>query len=99
MAVFSVSCIQQREFAAGDYLKSVMFVEQTCQNSLENCAEILLGLISWYAAWGPLAVEAGTLLMLSLGPDTSAVSTVPQRCLEEKSLCPDAGGATTEFCC
>lgn len=75
MAALSVSCVQQYEFAVGKYLKSVMFLEQTCQNSLENCAETLLGLISQYALYRPLAVEADTLLVPSLVPAASAVST------------------------
>lgn len=74
MAALSVSCIQQREFAMGKCLKSVNFLEQTYQNSLENCAETLLGLISLYAVCRPLAVEADTLLMPPLVPDVSATS-------------------------
>jgi len=105
MAALSVSCIQQHEVEVGKYLKSIKFLEQTYQNSLENGAETLLGLISLYAVCRPLAVEADTLSMPPLAHDTRAVclhilsqaaSTCPQHCPERGEI--TARGAATEFC-
>lgn len=69
MAALSVSCIQQHEFAGEKYLKSIMFLEQTYQNSLENCAKTLLGFTCVCSVCRPLAVGAGTCLMPPLAPD------------------------------
>lgn len=104
MAALSVSCIQQREFTVGKCLKSVNFLEQIYQNSLENCAQTLLGLVSLYAVCRPLAVEADKCLLWHL------IQVLPPRTVQgcqnlspsavqrdEKSLCPGTGGATTKF--
>lgn len=94
MAALSVSCIQQHEFAGGKYLKSIMFLEQTYQNSLENCAKTLLGFTSVCSVCRPLAVGTGTRLMPPLAPDASATSMycpglpapVPQRSPERAEI-------------
>lgn len=75
MAALNVRCTQQHEFAVGKYLKSVKFLEQTDQNSLENYTETLFLLLPSYALCRPLAVEADTLLMPPVAPDANVIST------------------------
>lgn len=85
--------------AGGKCLKSIVVLEQAYQNSLENCAETLLGLMSVCSVCRSLAGEAGARLMPPLAPDASVTSThcprlpapVPQRR-------PERGEITVPWC-